>query len=108
MPVHLIFLFLFQSALAFAFSYFIARIIISGSEDESRESLLRGIGKVRNIALAGSVILPAAMFVAYYNSLPEGQPASMALWPAGWIFMIMLAVVIALSLAGRLPNTARP
>lgn len=108
MPAHLIFLFLFQSALAFAFSYFIARIIISGSEQESRDKLLRGIGRIRNIALAGTVILPAAMFVAYYNSLPEGKPATIALWPAGWIFMIMLAVVLALSLAARGRKPASP
>lgn len=108
MPVHLLFLFLFQSALAFAFSYFIARIIISGSEEDSRESLLCGIRKVRNIALAGSAILPAAMFVAYYNSLPEGQPAAIALWPAGWIFMIMLAVVVALTIAARRKSPVLP
>lgn len=108
MPVHLLFLFLFQSALAFAFSYFIARVIISGSEDDSRDTLIRGISKVRNIALVGAFVLPAAMFVAYYNSLPEGKPATIALWPAGWIFMIMLAVVLALSLAGRGKAGAQP
>jgi hypothetical protein len=103
MPVHLIFLFLFQSGLAFAFSYFIARIVLSGARESSREGLLRGIRMVRLIVGGLCLILPVLMFVAYYQSLPEGKPASLALWPAAWIFMILGAVVAALTLAMRLP-----
>lgn len=99
MSAHLIFLFLFQSGLAFAFSYFITRILLGGNEGPARESMLTGIRKIRLIVAVSAVILPLAMFVAYKQSLPEGQSLALAVWPAVWIFMILLAVILALSLA---------
>jgi hypothetical protein len=39
------------------------------------------------------------MFLAYYKSLPDGEPTTIALWPAIWIFMILAAVPTALQLA---------
>jgi hypothetical protein len=108
MSFHLIFLFLFQSGLAFAFSYFIAKIVVSGCEEESLPGLRRGLRWIALITLACSIALPPVMFYAYYKALPEGKPASIALWPAVWIFMILAAVVIALSLviwkSGRQPE----
>jgi len=101
MSVHLIFLFLFQGGLAFAFSFFIARIILSGSDGLARTNLVRGIRKIRMIVLAAVVLLPPAMFLAYYKSLPEGKSTSLAVWPAVWILVILLAVLLALSLAMR-------
>ena len=99
MSAHLIFLFIFQSGLAFAFSFFITRVLLGGNEGESRESLLVGIRKIRLVVLASAVLLPPAMFLAYYKSLPEGESISLAIWPAVWILMILLAVIGALSLA---------
>lgn len=101
MPSHLIFLFLFQSGLAFAFSYFIARILLGGSSEDNLPKLLRGIRLIRLLVLAFCVVLPPVMFAAYFKSLPEGKPASLALWPAAWIFLILLAVVLALTIAIR-------
>lgn len=99
MSFHLIFLFAFQSGLAFAFSYFISRILLGGLEGAGRDSMLRGMRKMRLIAAAFAVLLPVVMFIAYYKSLPEGQPVSLAVWPAVWIFMILAAVVLAMTLA---------
>ena len=99
MSAHLIFLFLFQSGLAFAFSYFITRILLGGNEGTARESMLAGMRKIRLVVAAFAIILPLAMFVAYLKSLPEGKSLSLAVWPAVWIFMILAAVILALSLA---------
>ncbi len=99
MGVHLIFLFLFQSGLAFAFSFFIARIMLGGNKGEARESLKRGIRKIQWIVGGVALVLTPAIFFAYLESLPEGQPVSMAVWPAVWILMILAAIVLALGLA---------
>ena len=101
MGPHLIFLFLFQSGLAFAFSYFIARIMIGNNEGESRLKMLRGIRKIQWIAAALALFMAPAMFFAYLKSLPDGQPVSLAVWPAVWILMILLAVIVALGMASR-------
>jgi len=101
MGVHLIFLFLFQSGLAFAFSYFIVRVLLGGNEGESRDRLLRGIRKMQWIAAGLAVVMAPAMFFAYLKSLPEGQSISLAVWPAVWILMILLAVILALGMASR-------
>ncbi|NDV60861.1 hypothetical protein G0Q06_00175 [Puniceicoccales bacterium CK1056] len=98
MSFHLIFLFLFQSGLAFAFSYFIAKIVLTGCDEESLPKLRRGLRWIALLTLACSIALPPVMFFAYYKALPEGKPANIALWPAVWIFMILGAVVLALSL----------
>ncbi|HSH10012.1 MAG TPA: hypothetical protein VK995_06460 [Oceanipulchritudo sp.] len=99
MGVHLIFLFLFQGGLAFAFTYFIARILLGGSEGEGRKRMIGGMRKIRLIVFAMAVILTPSMFFAYYKSLPEGQPVSLAVWPAVWILVILLAVILALQIA---------
>lgn len=98
MSFHLIFLFLFQSGLAFAFSFFIARIMLSGSDAESLPQLRKILLVVDGITLLACLILPPLMFFAYNKALPEGQPTSIAVWPAVWIFMILAGVVLALSL----------
>lgn len=108
MPIHLIFLFLFQSGLAFAFSYFIARIIISSSQPDAREGLLKGIRLIRLIVVGFCIVLPPLMFFAYLNSLPEGKSTAVAAWPAAWILMILLAVVLALSIAIWRPVKEKP
>ena len=99
MPIHLIFLFLFQGGLAFAFSYFIARILIGGREDSSRDELLKGLDKIRNVVLVFTLLLPPVMFFAYFKSLPAGNSVALAIWPAAWIFTILFAIVAALFLA---------
>lgn len=98
MSFHLIFLFLFQSGLAFAFSYFIAKIVLNGCDEESLPKLRRGLGIICGLTVVSAIALPPVMFFAYYKALPEGKPANIALWPAVWIFMILAAVVLALSL----------
>lgn len=109
MPAHLVFLFLFQSGLAFAFSYFICRLILRGSNTASRPGLLRIVRRVRSLFLIAAFILPPAMFMAYYKSLPEGEPGSIAAWPAVWMLLILLAVPTALWMAGRnLPGQNAP
>ncbi len=108
MSVHLIFLFLFQGGLAFAFSYFIARVLVDGAVGESRSSMLRGICKIRLVVVISSVVLPLVMFAAYYKSLPEDASVSLALWPAAWILVILLSVVAALTLAMQRPGRTPP
>jgi hypothetical protein len=99
MSFHLLFLFIFQSGLAFAFSYFITRVLLGGHGGDSRESMIAGIRKIRWVVAASALILPPAMFYAYYKSLPEGQSIALAIWPAVWILMILLAVMLALTVA---------
>lgn len=109
MPAHLVFLFLFQSGLAFAFSFFICRLILRGADSARRPSLLRIVRRIRIIFLSAALILPPAMFLAYYKSLPEGEPGSIAAWPAVWMLLILLAVPLALWMAGRkLPDATGP
>lgn len=104
MPVHLVFLFLFQSGLAFAFTFFIGRVILGGSTAESAERIKSGMRKMRLLALLLAVLLAPVFFIAYYKSLPEGKSWTLAAWPAAWIFMILFAVVIALTLVIRSPD----
>lgn len=106
MPIHLIFLFLFQSGLAFAFSYFIARVLLNGSQPENLDTFLRGLRFVRNLVMAICLVLPPVVFLAYFKSLPEDKSASVALWPAAWVFVILAAVVAALSIAPLRPKQA--
>jgi hypothetical protein len=101
MPVHLIFLFIFQGGLAFIFTYVLASVLLKTRDTESRDRAISGIRKIRLIILASAVILPPAMFAAYYGSLPEGKSYTVALWPAGWILVILLAVITALTIAIR-------
>lgn len=109
MPAHLVFLFIFQSGLAFAFSYFICRLILRGADPARRPGLLRIVQRIRTVFLSAALILPPAMFLAYYKSLPDGQPGSIAAWPAAWMLLILLAVPLALWLAGRnLPDATGP
>lgn len=103
MPAHLLFLFIFQSGLAFAFTWFIARVILSGSTEEGRLALQSGMRKVRLIVVILTCVLTPAFFFAYLKSLPEGKSWTLAAWPAAWICMILLSVVIALSLVIRAP-----
>jgi len=104
MGVHLIFLFLFQGGLAFAFTYFIARILLGGGDSEARERIIGGMRKIQLIVAALAVIMTPAMFFAYFKSLPEGQPVSLAIWPAVWILIILLAVILALQIAMHRPH----
>lgn len=99
MSFHLIFLFLFQSGLAFAFSYFIARVLLGPDGEEARSKMLGGMRKVRAGTAVLTAVLPVVLFAAYHKSLPEGKPATLAVWPAVWIFMILLAVVLAITVA---------
>jgi len=99
MPVHLLFLFVFQSGLAFAFTLFIAKILLKGESDAGPLHLIAGMRKLRNIIAVVTLILPPAMFFAYYHSLPDGQSTGVAIWPSAWIFMILLALVLALTVA---------
>ena len=99
MSFHLLFLFVFQGAIAFAFTYVIARVLLGGIDGEARRGMLKGMARIRLLILVCALILPAAMFAAYFKSLPEGQPTSVALLPAIWILLILLALLGALSLA---------
>ena len=99
MPVHLIFLFFFQGGLAFMFTYVLAAVLLRARDKDSRERAVRGIRRIRLIILGATTVLPVAMFAAYYGSLPEGKSYTVALWPAAWIFVILMAVVIALTIA---------
>ena len=101
MSVHLLFLFIFQSGLAFAFSYFIARVLLGDLQGLSRERMISGIRKIRLVTAAFAILLPLAMFVAYKKSLAEGESVALAIWPAVWIFMILASVILALSFAMR-------
>ena len=101
MPVHLIFLFFFQGGLAFMFTFALASVLLKTQGTEERERAVSGIRRIRLIILGTALVLPAAMFAAYYGSLPEGKPYTIALWPAAWILVILLAVIAALSIAIR-------
>ncbi len=101
MPVHLIFLFFFQGGLAFMFTYVLATVLLKTRDRDSRQQAIRGIRRIRLIILGAMLVLPVAMFAAYYGSLPEGKSYTVALWPAAWILVILLAVAIALTIAIR-------
>lgn len=81
------------------FSFVLASVLLNNRDSESRQRIARGVRWVRAIALGSSAVLPVAMFAAYYGSLPEGQSYTVALWPAAWILVILMAIVIALSIA---------
>jgi hypothetical protein len=108
MTSHLLFLFLFQGGIAFAFTYFIARVLLDGLAGEARDRMLKGMGKVRLLMIACALFFPAAMFGAYYKSLPEGESTGLALLPALWILVIMLALVAGLTLAMLRPQKTEP
>lgn len=101
MSAHLIFLFLFQGGIAFGFSYFIVRVMMGGLGDHARKRMVAAIRKIRLLILGTAVIFPLAMFSAYYKSLPEEQPISLAIWPAIWILVILLALAGGLSMGMR-------
>ena len=101
MSAHLIFLFFFQGGLAFAFSYFIVRVLVTGLDQVGRDRLVKGMNKIMVLGILASVILPLAMFGAYYKSLPEGQSIALAIWPAIWILVIMVALLIGTSMGMR-------
>ena len=59
-------------------------------------------GGIRKICLGLgglSLILPVALFAAYYGSLPEGEPIALAIWPAAWMASILLSLILSMSLA---------
>jgi len=90
----LLFLFVFQSALAFAFTLFIVRVVTGGEPNPV-------VTRVRNISLPFAILIPAAASLVFLKSLPEGEPAIKALFPALWIFMIFSALVLALTIGNR-------
>ena len=97
MSAHLIFLFFFQGGLAFAFSYFIVRVLLGGLDADAHKRMIHGMQKIRLLVIFASLVLPLAMFGAYYKSLPEGQSVPLAIWPAVWILVIMLALIVGIS-----------
>ena len=101
MSAHLIFLFFFQGGLAFAFSYFLVKVLLGGLDDERHKRMVRGIKMIRLLVIFSGLILPLAMFGAYYKSLPEGQSVALAIWPAVWILVILLALVIGITIGMR-------
>jgi hypothetical protein len=101
MSAHLIFLFFFQGGLAFAFSYFIVRVMVTGLNQDGRDRMIKGMNKIMLLGILASVVLPLAMFGAYYKSLPEGQSIALAIWPAIWILVIMVALLIGISMGMR-------
>jgi hypothetical protein len=101
MSTNLIFLFFFQGGLAFAFSYFIMRVMVTGLDQDGRDRMIKGMKKVTLLGILASVVLPLAMFGAYYKSLPEGQSIALAIWPAVWILVIMVALLIGISMGMR-------
>lgn len=107
MSAHLIFLFLFQGGIAFGFSYVIIRVMMGGLKDDSRQRMVAGLGKIRLLILGSAVIFPLAMFSAYYKSLPEGQPVSLAVWPAIWILVILLALVGGITIGMRFKEVTK-
>ena len=62
---------------------------------------MRGIRKIQWIVAGVALVLTPSMFFAYLESLPEGEPVSLAVWPAIWILMILVAIILALELAAR-------
>lgn len=95
----LLLVFLFQSGLAYAFSYFVCRMV-TGDPDARADTKIVLL-KVRTGFIFLSLLLPSAMFLAFWFSLPEGRPATMAALPALWLFLILAAVVVAITRAVR-------
>lgn len=83
------------------FTYVLASVLLQTRDADSRQRAVHGIRKIRLIIIGASLLLPVAMFAAYYGSLPEGKSYTVALWPAAWILVILLAVILALSIAIR-------
>ncbi len=105
MSTNLIFLFFFQGGLAFAFSYFIVRVMVTGLDQDSRKRMRKGMNKIMLMGVLASIVLPLAMFGAYYKSLPEGQSIALAIWPAVWILVIMVALLTGISMGMRAKPT---
>lgn len=101
MSAHLIFLFFFQGGLAFAFSYFIVKVVLSGLDADTHKRMIQGMQKIRLVVIFSSLVFPLAMFGAYFKSLPEGQSVALAIWPAIWILVIMLALIVGISVGMR-------
>ncbi len=104
MSGQLILLFLFQAGLALAFTWFIARVLLGDAAGEARARLRRVLERFRLAVLALALVLPVVLFAVYARSLPEDQPVTLALWPAGWLLLILAGVAGGLTLALR----ARP
>jgi uncharacterized membrane-anchored protein len=92
--IWLLILFLFQSAMAGGFTYFVATLVVK----DVPQKVLR---KVRNYCAVVTVVLSSAVFMAFYKSVPEGEPASHAVGPAVWLFCILGAITLALAFAVR-------
>ena len=69
--------------------------------EQARERTVAGMRKIRLLILGTSVIFPLAMFSAYYKSLPDGQPVSLAIWPAVWILVILMALAGGMTMGMR-------
>jgi len=94
MSVHLIFLFVFQSGLGFAFAYFITSVIAKESEGNT-------ILMVRNILIGINLFFTAFAFLVYKKSLPEGESIKTAVWPAMWIFVVTSGIILGITFAFR-------
>lgn len=93
----LLVVFLFQSGLAYAFSYFVCLMVIGEPENfhQTRSILL----KVRTGVVFLAIIFPSALFLAFWFSLPDDRPVTMAALPALWLFMIITSVGVAITRA---------
>jgi hypothetical protein len=92
MTPDLIFLFLFMSALAFAFAHFFAGIVF-------RDSPVRSIRRFRNGLALFALTFPWIAFFLYRASLPEGGEWITAFYPALWAAMVLFAMVLGMTVA---------
>jgi hypothetical protein len=87
----LLLLFVFQSGLACAFTFFITRLVLQGGQDGGGAAQRKPLpyGWLLGCGAAASCIIPLLVFGAFLASLPEDAERSIAVWPAVWVAMIM-------------------
>lgn len=92
MPIYLVFVFLLMSGIAFAGAWFF-------TESVFRESPQRSLLMFRNGLTLFALIFPVAIYGVYFASLPAGETWITAFYPALWIFMVLIAVVLGMTVA---------
>ncbi|MCC5834928.1 MAG: hypothetical protein JJU20_09370 [Opitutales bacterium] len=92
MPFFLVFVFLMMSGIAFVFAWFFAEVVFRDSPD-------RSLQRFRNGLALFTLVFPNVSFGLYYASLPEGESWVTAFYPALWIFMVLGAIVLGVTVA---------
>lgn len=90
MPFFLVFVFLLMSGIAFVFAWFFSEVVF-------RESPDRSLRRFRNGLALFTLVFPNVSFALYYASLPAGESWLTAFYPALWILIMLVAIIIGMT-----------